>query len=224
MRGLIFIVLLSTLGLQAQKRFVNSIHIDLYGNQIDGDGVGGYNYPGIQGGLGTLYRLERKRGTLGFEMNYAQKGARKWPRTNGDELDEFLLEEETSNSFLNQLNYVEVPLFFIFESWGIPFEFGPTFSYLINFKSKNNGLLVGPNQDFREFEMGLMFGINYKISEKVYFKFRITNSITPINKAEVPNFSNLLAGYWHRGAGLNLTYYFNNPGFKSEGLPPVLTE
>ena len=214
MRGLIFILLLSTLGLQAQKRFVNSIHIDLYGNQIDGDGVGGYNYLGINGGLGTLYRLERKRGTLGFEMNYAQKGARKWPRpTKGDD-----------RSFLDQLNYVEVPLFFIFDSWGIPFEFGPTFSYLITFKSKEYGIEVEPNQDFREFEMGLMFGINYKISEKVYFKFRITNSITPIIKAEVPNFSNLLAGYWHRGAGLNLTYYFNNPSFKSEVLPPVLKE
>tara|TARA_B100001173_G_scaffold243298_1_gene213319 strand:- start:286 stop:954 length:669 start_codon:yes stop_codon:yes gene_type:complete len=221
-RGLIFIVLLSTFGLQAQKRFINSVHIDLYGNQIDGDGVGGYNYPGIQGGLGTLYRLERKIGTLGFEMNYAQKGARKWPRTKEDDLDEFLLEDESS--FLDQLNYVEVPLFFIFESWGIPFEFGPTFSYLINFKSKKNGIVVPLNQDLREFEMGLMFGINYKISEKVYFKFRISNSITPIYKAEVPSFSNLLAGGWHRGAGLNLTYYFNNPSFKSEGLAPVLTE
>ena len=214
MRGLIFILLLSTLGLQSQKRFINSVHIDLFGNQIDGDGFGGYNYPGIQGGLGTLYRLERKRGTVGFEMNYAQKGARKWPRpTKGDD-----------RSFIDQLNYVEVPLFFIFDSWGIPFEFGPTFSYLINFKSKENGIVVPPNQDLREFEMGLMFGINYKISEKVYFKFRITNSITPIYEANPIVLPSWLAGGWHRGAGLNLTYYFNNPSFKSEGLAPVLTE
>jgi hypothetical protein len=84
--------------------------------------------------------------------------------------------------------------------------------------------VVDPNQDLREFEIGLMFGINYKISEKVYFKFRISNSITPIYEANPIVLPSWLAGGWHRGAGLNLTYYFNNPNFKSEGLPPVLTE
>ena len=35
-----------------------------------------------------------------------------------------------------KLNYVEVPFFIVFDSWGIPFEIGPTFSYLINFEGK----------------------------------------------------------------------------------------
>ncbi len=215
MRGLIFILLLSTTGIHAQKRFVNSVHLDFFGNQIDGDGYGGYNYVGLQFGLGTLVKFDRGSKAVGFEINYAQKGARKWPR----------IDEGDNTSFVLKLNYVEVPLFFVFDSWGIPFEVGPVFSYLIDAPlPRYNGVQAPQSKVLREFELGGMFGLNYKISEKLYFKFRITNSITPIYKAEVPNFSNLLAGGWHRGAGINLTYYFNNPNFNKEDIPPAVEE
>ena len=215
MRFFIAILLLSTIGLQAQKRFINSLHFNLFGNQIDGDGYGGYNYVGFQGGIGTLYKLKRFNGAIGFEINYAQKGARKWPR----------IDEGDNTSFLLKLNYAEIPLFFVFDSWGIPFEIGPTFSYLIDAPlPRYNGIQSPQNQILREFEIGGMFGLNYKMSEKFYFKFRITNSITPIYKVKPVVLPSWLAGGWHRGAGINITYYFNNPNFKKDDLAPAVEE
>ena len=216
MRFLIVILLLSTFGLNAQKRFINSLHFNVFGNQIDGDGHRGYNHVGFQGGVGTFYKLKRVNKSVGFEINYAQKGARKWARpAKGD-----------YSSMLLKLNYAEVPLFFIFDSWGIPFEIGPVFSYLIDAPPAkyNDYSTPGQNQELREFEIGGMFGLNYKISEKFYFKFRITNSLTPIYKVEIPGFSNFLGGAWHRGAGINLTYYFNNPNFTNEDTELPLEE
>ena len=213
MRYIVFILLLSTFGLSAQKRFINSLHFNVFGSQIDGDGFGGYNHVAFQGGLGTLYKLKRGSGAVGFEINYAQKGARKWPKPNQGSFD----------SFVMKFNFVEVPLFIVFVSCGIPCEVGPTFSYLLNFEGKDRGIEVPPNQPLREFELGGMFGLNYKISEKLYFKFRITNSITPIyNVADPVVLPRWLAGGWHRGAGINITYFFNNPNFKKQDAgPPV---
>jgi hypothetical protein len=203
------------LGLQSQKRFINSVHVDFFGNQVDGDGYGGYNHVGMQFGLGTLVKFDKGSKSIGFEINYAQKGARKWPR----------IDEGDNTSFVLRLNYVEVPLFFVFDSWGIPFEIGPVFSYLIDAPlPKYNGIQSPQNQVLREFEIGGMFGLNYKISEKLYFKFRITNSITPIYEADPIVLPNWLAGGWHRGAGVNLTYFFNSPNFKKEGLAPAIVE
>ena len=208
-------MLLLTITAQAQKRFENSVHLDLFGNQIDGDGYGGYNHVGLQFGLGTLIKFDNGSNAVGFEINYAQKGARKWPQ----------IDEGDDTSFLLRLNYVEVPVFFVFDSWGIPFEIGPLFSYLVNAPNpRYNGIQAPPNMPLREFELGGMFGLNYKISEKLYFKFRITNSITPIFKAESNVFPNWMVGGHHRGAGLNITYYFSSPNFKSQDDSPAIEE
>ena len=216
MRYILIILLLSTFGLNAQKRFINSLHFNVFGNQIDGDGHGGYNHVGLQGGLGTLVKLNNSKNAVGFEINYAQKGARKWARP----------AENDFSSMVIKLNYVEVPLFFVFDSWGIPFEVGPVFSYLIDAPPPKYNDFAPPvhNQEFREFELGGMFGLNYKISQKLYFKFRITNSLTPIYKADPIVIPGWLAGGWHRGAGINITYFFNNPNFKKEDLDPVIQE
>lgn len=206
MKKLLIILVLLSGGLTAQKRFVNSLHADFFGNQVDGDGYGGYNHVGIQAGIGTLYKLKNNNGGVGFEINYAQKGARLWPKPN----------QGLYQTFIFNLNYIEVPIFYVFEKWGLPFEVGPTFSYLLNTKYEFNGISSQPNGEYREYELGGLFGLNYRITEQLYFKFRITNSISPILKVDNGSFNNWVSGSWHRGAGLNITYFFNSPNFGSE--------
>ena len=151
--------------------------------------------------------------TLGFEINYAQKGARVWPRPN----------QGLTNSFKFNLNYFEVPVYYVFESWGLPFELGPAFSYLLNANREFNGISSAPSSPYREYELGLMFSMNYPVTDQLFFKFRVTNSVSPILNVDNGSFSNWAAGSWHRGAGVNLTYYFNNPNF-GEPLPPKAEE
>ena len=188
----------------AQNRFINSVHIDFFGNQVDGDGYGGYNHIGLHGGIGTLYKFNNAKGALGFEINYAQKGARLWARPN----------QGIYQDFKFKLNYIEVPIYYVFESWGLPFEAGPTFSYLLDAKREFNGISSAPTSPYREFELGCVFSMTYPISQRLFFKFRITNSISPILDVENGSFANWSAGSWHRGAGLNITYFFQPPNFK----------
>ena len=208
MRFLIFILLFSSIALSAQKRFVNSVHVDFFGNQVDGDGYGGYNHVGLQLGIGSLYKFKESFGGVGFEINYAQKGARVWPRPQLQQTQEFIF----------QLNYIEVPVYYVFEKWGLPFEFGPTFSYLLGSEYEFNGISSKPNGVYRTYELGGVFSMNYKITENLFFKFRISNSISPILKIDNGSFGNWTAGSWHRGAGLNITYYFTSPRFSNTPL------
>lgn len=185
----------------AQNKFINSVHADFFGNQIDGDGYGGYNHIGLHIGVGTMYNIEKWNGAIGFEINYAQKGARLWPKPNLG----------ISDDFVWNLNYVEVPIYYVFKKWGLPFEIGPTFSYLVNSKREFNGIQDDPDFPYRGYELGIMVGFEYKLTEKLYFKFRVTNSVSPILNINVNTLNNWTAGAFHRGAGLNLTYYFNAP-------------
>lgn len=203
MRYLILILLFSSIGLNAQKRFINSLHADFFGNQVDGDSYAGYNHVGFHVGIGTLYKFKESFGGIGFEINYAQKGSRVWPRPQLGQNQEFIF----------NLNYIEVPIYYVFEKWGLPFEFGPTVSYLLGSKYEFNGISSQPNGTYRTYELGGVFSMNYKITEKLYFKFRVTNSLSPILKVDNGSFGNWTAGSWHRGAGLNITYFFNPPRF-----------
>ena len=208
MRFFVFILVLSSFSLTAQKRFINSLHLDFFGNQVDGDGYGGYNHVGLQGGIGTLYKFKESFGGIGFEINYAQKGARVWPRPQLGQSQEFIF----------NLNYIEVPIYYVFEKWGLPFEFGPSISYLLDSKYEFNGISSQPNGTYRKYELGGVFSMNYRITEKLYFKFRVTNSLSPILKVDNGSFGWRTAGSWHRGAGLNISYFFNSPNFKNEEL------
>lgn len=194
----------------AQNKFVNSVHIDFFGNQVDGDGYSGYNHIGVQTGLGSLYLLGKLNGGIGFEINYVTKGARVWPQPKNG----------LNNDFKFNLSYFEVPIFYVFNKWGIPFEIGPTISYLMEAKREFNGLTSPTFFPYREIELGGMIGFNYKMTDKLYFKFRITNSISPIFKVDAGAFRNWSAGNFHRGAGLNLTYYFSKPNFKQPKEEP----
>ena len=109
----------------------------------------------------------------------------------------------------------------MFNKWGVPFEIGPTISYLIAAKREFNGMPRPTSSSYREIELGGMIGFNYKMTDKLYFKFRITNSISPIFKVDAGVNPNWSAGNFHRGAGLNLTYYFTKPNFKQQKDQPI---
>lgn len=206
MKYLVLAFVLITISISAQKRFINSLHIDFFGNQIDGDGYGGYNHVGVQGGIGSMYKLKNSNGAVCFEINYAQKGARVWAKPSQGSYDNFKF----------NLNYIEVPVFYVFEKWGLPFEVGPTFSYLLNAKREFNGIISSPTDPYRNYELGGLLSLNYQITKNLFFKFRVTNSISPILKVDNGSFNNWTAGTWHRSAGLNITYFFSSPNFNSK--------
>tara|TARA_B110000211_G_C14077087_1_gene552651 strand:+ start:2224 stop:2859 length:636 start_codon:yes stop_codon:yes gene_type:complete len=207
MQKLFLFLLLSTFIAQGQKTFTNSIHGDLTFNQIQGDGYVGYNHIGFQVGFGTMFKVAENH-RLGFEINYAQRGSRQ--RIN--------LKKFVTNDFKLYLNYVDVPVFYIFPKWGINFEVGPVFSYLIDDTYTTNGIENNLANAYNEVELGLLLSANFKISEKLYFKIRANNSITGIFKTpETSTGYFWQSGAFHRGLGVNLSYYFSKPNIGDSG-------
>lgn len=182
----------------AQNKFVNSFHLDLTTNQIDGDGYAGYKHVGFQFGLGTQYKFDKHR--IGFEINYAQRGSR-------------LRSNPRKGIFDDQkiyTNYIDVPVLYIFPKWGIHFEIGPSFSYLLSSYEAFNGIELNNGNMYNGFEVGALISANFKIYDQLYFKFRINNSITGIKKITGASTGYFWEeGSFHRGLGINLTYYFS---------------
>jgi hypothetical protein len=205
MKKLLFLFLFSTFVTQGQKTFINSVHADLSANQVQGDGYVGFNQIGFQVGFGTMFKVAEGH-RLGFEINYAQRGSRQ--RIN--------LKKQVGDDFKLYLNYIDVPVFYIFPKWGIHFEVGPVFSYLINQTHETNG--VDHGMAFNDVELSLLLSANFKISDKLYLKLRSNNSITGIFK--IPEQSTGYfweVGAFHRGLGINLSYYFSKSDIGDSG-------
>lgn len=201
MKVLFAFLLLATLGLKSQNKFVNNFHLDLTANQVDGDQRSGYNHIGFQIGLGTQYLLKDGKKRIGFEMNYVQRGSRQ--RAN--------IKKGIYNDYKLYLNYVEVPILYIFPKWGIHFEVGPSVSYLISSTESFNNIDVQSGFPYNNIEVGAIGSANFKIVDKLYLKIRINNSITGIRKITTANTGYFWeVGAFHRGVGVNLTYYFSD--------------
>ncbi len=207
MRKLLLVLLLFVSLLKAQNTFTNSFHLDLTANQVQGDGYAGYNHIGFNVGFGTQFQV-KKRHRLGFEINYAQRGSRQ--RIN--------LKKQVINDFKLYLNYIDIPIFYVFPKWGIHFEVGPTISYLIYDLSETNGMKRTSLFDYRKIELGLLLSANFKITEQVYFKIRTLNSFTGIYNLPPENTGYFWEiGSFHRGVGLNFSYYFSKPKIGDSG-------
>jgi hypothetical protein len=207
MKKLLLLLLFSAFIVQGQKVFTNSVHGDLTFNQIQGDGYVGYNHVGFQLGFGTMFKVAANH-RVGFEINYAQRGSRQ--RIN--------LKKFVYNDFKLYLNYVDVPVFYIFPKWGIHFEVGPVFSYLVTNTYTTNGIENYTSTGFNDLELGFLLSANFKISEKLYLKARVNNSITGIFKTpETSTGYFWQSGAFHNGLGINLCYYFSKSGIGDSG-------
>lgn len=208
MRKLVLLLLLSNFVVKGQKTFTNSVHGDLTFNQVQGDGYVGFNHIGFQVGFGTMFKVSENH-RLGFEINYAQRGSRQ--RIN--------LKKQVVNDFKLYTNYVDVPVFYIFPKWGVHFELGPVFSFLVNEPTHSvNGIQSTSSDDYNNIELGLLLSANFKISEKLYFKIRANNSVTGIFKTPEESTGYFWqSGAFHRGLGVNLSYYFSSPNIGDSG-------
>ena len=87
-----------------------------------------------------------------------------------------------TNDFKLYLNYIDVPVFYIFPKWGIHFELGPVFSYLVKNENTMNGIEIDRTNAYNNLELGALVSANFKISDALYLKIRANNSITGIFK------------------------------------------
>lgn len=162
---LLLIFLFSTTCVVAQN-FGGGVFAGMSASQINGDDLGGYNKPGLNIGAFT-YIPAGENSRLQMELAFLQKGSRE-PAS------------DTSNFYLARLNYVEIPLLYVYRLGEFSFELGPALDILATNHIENNGIEEPEDDSFRTFSLAGIAGVSWHFSEKMHVNFRTNNSITRV--------------------------------------------
>ncbi|GAB4136027.1 MAG: hypothetical protein Fur0041_10390 [Bacteroidia bacterium] len=186
----------------AQKTFRAGILAGINGSQVHGDSYSGFNAAGPVGGLFISTNPEK---TLYFqlELQYSMKGSRKNINPEKGDYDFFQL----------RMNYIEVPLLMKYNYRNVFFTLGASYGTLFKVREWDDYGEITP-RDFKKWELALVTGIGYNISETWRVDFRYTNSLIPIKNFIVPAYyPNPILNIFNRGMynnvlGLTLCYTF----------------
>lgn len=140
-------------------------------SQVDGDDQAGYNKIGLFVGSFATLPFEKYNLQLQMEINYAQKGSRKY----------------TGSYFYKiSLHQIEVPLLLGWNPWkNLWLEIGPSFNFLVDAKEILNDIEIENQSKFHLFELGGIAGISYCIREHYGFGVRFNYSLSPIGRNAV---------------------------------------
>ena len=189
---LLFIGLLTTAA-HAQRSFTAGIVAGVNGCQIHGDFYSGFDQIGFVAG-GFVQNNPEGRWQGQFGIQYSRKGSRHLvPRNQGGYRD-----------FEIRLNYVEVPMLVRYNTKRVFFDFG--FSFGVMFKARTwdaNGETTP--QEFKRWELAMIAGIGYNLSDVFYIELNTSNSILPIKNFSVPYYyQRWLLNLFNRGMYNNL--------------------
>ncbi len=174
---------------QAQT-FKSGLFAGIVTSQVGGDGYSGFNKLGVTFGGFVRYPMN-DRWSSQFEIAYVQKGSR----------NDFSISEndptQSSEFFLLRLDYVEIPFLFKFSHNNFVYEGGLYYGRLVSayMEFRNDGGSGGVydgldeinqlfNNPVQNWDLGLLFGVGYKIHDNLLGHVRLSNSIVPIKEFE----------------------------------------
>ena len=145
-------------------------------NQISGDSVGGCNYWGYTGGLGTYFMISDKI-SANMEINYSMRGG------SGEQFNEF-------NQFVVHrtihTNYIEIPIMVNYHDHKIArFGAGLVVSNLISTTQWYNLKQVRNERTenyYKPIDLGFIASVAFDIKKHFGFNIRMIHSIIPTNK------------------------------------------
>lgn len=157
------------------QRFVGKVILGANANQIDGDGLSGYNKPGLLAGLGAAFPID-DHWSFEPEFLFSMKGS----RTSQAELDNGV----TDRLIVFRLNYLELPLII---NYSISDQFviagGVHPNVLINARvdaGDNRGFL-DDTERWRRLDLCTSLGLEWRFSENMGVNMRYSYSLLPAN-------------------------------------------
>ena len=197
----LLIASISFLPINAQN-FGGGLVLGLSSSQVNGDDLGGFNKAGILMGIFTN-KLIYSSINFQIEMNFIMKGS--------DNKNMTKIEHKDYNRPDITLSYIEIPLLLQYQQNNLlDIESGILFGYLINgYYNDLNGKLNSDINPFIKYDIGLLVGLTYKYSEKIYFNTRISNSIIPIGQEDYEEISSYVAskkGKYNSVLSLSIKY------------------
>lgn len=198
--ALLSFFLLNNSAVFAQDGFKAGASFGVIASQVAGDGYGGFDKAGLFGGL-FVNTYTSEKVSWQMEINYAQKGARRNPKTS----------EGDHEFFLMRLNYIDVPLMVKVDYKSFTFEGGLYYGRLLNYHLENEDgefSLAKGSKDFKEYEIGALFGITFHFTEQLLMNWRFNNSIREIREYDSGSSYMLNTGYFNTYLSFSLRYEF----------------
>lgn len=176
--------------------FKLDLHAGLAGTQVQGDGLGGFDKLGFMGGLGIHTELSDKF-DLGFEMNFVQKGSIKRPDPEAGDYTEYKM----------SLGYIQVPVYLKYNATDkIAFTGGPALGVLVSSKEEDMNGEIPTQIEFNQFELALILGVRYAISETLTAGVRLDQSLLPIRSKGDFSYNRLIGKQYNTALGIYIYY------------------
>ncbi len=176
--------------------FKFDIHAGLAGTQVQGDGLGGFDKLGFMGGLGIRTELAEKF-DLGFEINFVQKGSVKRANPEAGDYSEYKM----------SLGYIQVPVYLKYNVTDkIAFTGGPAIGVLIGSKEEDMNGEIPVQTEFEPFELAVIIGVRYAISEALSTGIRLDQSLLPIRTKGDFTYNRLIGKQYNTALGIYLYY------------------
>lgn len=179
---LLLIIFLASPRVLFSQGFGGGVMAGLVGSQVAGDPSSGYHKLGFYAGVFANRQFTLKSGAQ-LEMYFIQKGARENPS-----------EANGNFQYLLRINYIELPLLYVFTiNKHLDLSGGLAYSYMVGkpFEEANYSSSVS-GASWNRSSLTFVLGIEYQITEMLTASFRTNNSLTPIRPhvSEATRFAN----------------------------------
>ncbi len=188
------------------QNFNGGIILGVNTSQVGGDNLSGFQKIGPIIGIFSNKSITPKL-NLQFEMYYIRKGSNN-PEINNSQNTYYLVPNITTK-------YIETPLTVNYQlKKQILIEGGIMTAYLIDgYYNDLYGKINYTNPIFQKYDIGLIFGVNYKYSENISLNARISNSIFPIGQEdnsifnENKNYNSITKGKYNTVLSICIYFY-----------------
>lgn len=165
-----------------QRGFQGVISAGLNASQIDGDGLSGFDMPGLMIGVGAIYRYSEQI-SFGPEFFFSQKGS----RSTQDDLNKY----GPDIYVRHRTNYIDVPILLHYAATPrITLTGGPSFNALISANVENAKTpRVSIPTFWRPVDVGVVGGFEIHVYGKIYFAGRWFYSVLPAERSDLSTFT-----------------------------------
>jgi len=173
-----FVALLFVAKPSCAQQFHGGITAGIVGSQVAGDTYSGFHKGGIFGG-GYVNLDVSERSAFQLELTYFQKGSRKNPDPENNMYDNYLF----------RVNYIEMPLLYLFKIDRFILEAGPSMGILVGYyETDRDGYEISNQQGYNKpirVTFQINFGLRFFVTDRLGVDFRTNNSLLNIRTNNV---------------------------------------
>lgn len=178
---LTLVILMTALSVTfCQQGFKGTAVVGVNLAQIDGDGLAGYDKPGISAGLRLSYPIKPVM-DLSMELLYSTRGSQ----------EKLFGNDDSAGLGTTNLKYIEIPLTISYKDWliegegyhKVKAEGGISLGYLFDVESRNTTYNDGIG-NLRDQDLSYLLGASYNVNKHLGFTFRYTRSLIDLYQLE----------------------------------------